>query len=306
MIVSRTDACVWGAYLPEISAVTIAELCADAGRQPDLIHRFVALGEAIPHDELATIGAAGARPMLTIEPWRTGYGVLQPDYALSRIADGHHDDDLRRWGAAIADLGVPVLLRFAHEMNGDWYPWAVGVNGNTPGDYRAAWRRMHAVIGEYGAEVAHVWAPNVVLGSVADFTDAYPGSDVVDILAVDGYNWGDGNGHRWSSPEEIFAGSLTSLREADAELPLLITEVGCTDDDDPERKAHWISRFADLLDDHRVDGFVWFEVDKELDWRFRSTRASADAFRAALRDGRPVSDEPATRSPSAAGSAGPD
>ena len=32
--------------------------------------------------------------------------------------------------------GKPLFVRFAHEMNGNWYPWGRGVDGNTPRDFR--------------------------------------------------------------------------------------------------------------------------------------------------------------------------
>ena len=52
------------------------------------------------------------------------------------------------------------MIRFAHEMNGTWYPWAEGVNGNGPGDYVAAWRHVVGVFRR--AKVSNVtwtWAP---------------------------------------------------------------------------------------------------------------------------------------------------
>ena len=36
-------------------------------------------------------------------------------------------------------------LRPMHEMNGNWYPWAEGVNGNVAGDYVNAWRHVRAI-----------------------------------------------------------------------------------------------------------------------------------------------------------------
>src|SRR3712207_6839241 len=91
------------------------------------------------------IRARGALPEITWEPWDPGGGVDQPRYALRRIASGAHDAYIREWATDARAWGKALLLRFAHEMNGDWYPWCERANGNRPGDYAAAWRHVHGV-----------------------------------------------------------------------------------------------------------------------------------------------------------------
>ena len=91
----------------------------------------------------------------------------------------------------------PLLLRFAHEMNADWYPWD-GVRASAPGThdgparYVAAWRHVHAVFAAAGAtNVRWVWSPNHRSIPAAAWNDAaryYPGDDVVDWIGVDGYD----------------------------------------------------------------------------------------------------------------------
>ena len=39
----------------------------------------------------------------------------------------------------------PVVIRFMHEMNGTWYPWQADGNGNTPGDFKRAFRHVHRI-----------------------------------------------------------------------------------------------------------------------------------------------------------------
>ncbi len=46
------------------------------------------------------------------------------------------------WAVAARDHGGPIILRFAHEMNGRWYPWSIGRYDNTPERYRKAWRHI--------------------------------------------------------------------------------------------------------------------------------------------------------------------
>src|SRR5436853_485094 len=96
---------------------------------------------------LVSLIAAGLLLSLLLDslawlPWVTTGGVGRPAYALRAIAAGEHDAYVREWARAAAAWGGPLYLRFAHEMNGDWYPWSVGVNGNTSADYQAAWRHV--------------------------------------------------------------------------------------------------------------------------------------------------------------------
>ncbi|MEE4025751.1 glycosyl hydrolase [Gordonia sp. PKS22-38] len=282
----------WGAYLPDLNGTDVTSdagvvgVATRADQSLDLILTFSALNEPVPLDDLATISASGATPVVTIEPWEPDGGPEQPDYRLDTFATGVHDADLRRWGQQLADWGQPVLLRFAHEMNGDWYPWGITVNGNTAEAYRNTWIRMHEIIRSAGAEnVSFVWAPMAAVSGIADFEAAYPGAEYVDRLGLDGYNWGDDGVHGWASPDYIFADSLRRLRALDDAKPILVAEVASADDPDPTRKADWITHFVRLMTiTPGVEGFVWFQANKERDWRFNSNPLSESAFRKGLAD----------------------
>ena len=100
---------------------------------------------------------AAARPPDRRDP-------VQPDPTTDCPASprASFDSYLRSWADGIRSLGYPVAIRFAHEMNGDWYPWCEKVNGNQPGDYVKAWRHVHDVFRPRGAtNVIWVWSPNV-------------------------------------------------------------------------------------------------------------------------------------------------
>ena len=87
----------------------------------------------------------GSIPEITWEPWDTTkpLGASQPRYSLRNIADGKFDSYIRTWARTLAAYGGEVQLRFAQEMNGDWYPWGRGTNGNTPAEFVKAWRHVH-------------------------------------------------------------------------------------------------------------------------------------------------------------------
>ncbi len=279
----------WGVFVPQgdrhDQELGVVETMIESA--PGYVLSFAALAEEAPLARLTQIADDGATPILSLEPWIPDGGIDQPAYALDRINAGDHDADIRRWAESLAGWGRPVLLRFAHEMNGNWYPWAVGVGGNTPGAYIAAWNRVHDAFAAAGAEnVSFVWSPNIPSSfSTTDYASVFPGRDKVDILGIDGYNQ-QGNGHVWQTPEETFGGGLDELRALDPALPILVTETASSEGARlGVDKAEWITGLVDYLAHaERVTGFVWFQVDKEQDWRFNSTREAELAMRKALHD----------------------
>ena len=102
------------------------------------------------------------------------------------------------------------------------------------------------------------------------------------MLAVDGYNWGNAKSPgEWSRPAELFDRALTELRIINHDKPILIAEVACAEEGGS--KSEWISEFVAYVDMQTdADGFVWFEHDKETDWRMVSSPASTEAMAAAL------------------------
>jgi beta-mannanase len=109
-------------------------------------------------------------------------------------------------------------------MNGNWYPWAASVNGNTAATYIAAWRHVHDIFSEYRAtSVLWVWCPNA--GGPTPMDEVYPGNKYVDILGIDGYNWGSAT-VAWQSPQQIFSSYLSALSSLAPDKPMLINETG--------------------------------------------------------------------------------
>ncbi len=236
---------------------------------------------------LCAIADRGAVPLITWMPtdWQ---GADPSTYSLNSIIAGKHDDYITDWARQLANYGGPVLLRFAHEMNGDWYGWA-NRNGNTPAQYVAAWQRVHDIFVEQGASnVQWVWSPNVADDSAVDFAPYYPGDSDVDWVALDGYNRGP---QIWRWFTQIFGSSYDQLTKLSSK-PVMIAEVS-TSEALPQQaalddtKAKWItSAFTDEIP-HRfpaIRAVVWFNEDKSgeenggYDWRIESSRAAQRAF----------------------------
>ncbi len=264
-------------------ASEIAAVAATVGEQPSIELWYEDFRQPLSAAKLAAVDARGATPLITWEPWAWGGGATQTAYRSSRITAGAHDAQIRQWGQALAAWGKPVLLRYGHEMNGDWYPWADGVNGNKPGDYAAAWRHVHTLVTAQGAtNVRWVWSPNVPYPGSTPLTQLYPGDAYVDVVALDGYNWGSSQSwSSWQSPDTLFGQGLAELRAIAPGTEIIIAETASAEQGGS--KADWNTRLIAYLDAQPdVSAVVWFDHQKEADWRISSSAASASALAAAL------------------------
>ncbi|MEW1807352.1 glycosyl hydrolase [Pseudarthrobacter sp. NPDC080039] len=265
-----------------LASTELDEVATLAGESPSIVMSYKDFLQSPPITEMDAVRSRGATPLVTWEPWAWGGGVDQPAYALARITAGDFDAYITQWGQSFAAWGQPVMLRFAHEMNGNWYPWAEGVNGNQPGDYVAAWRHVHDVVAATGAtNVQWVWSPNVPYWGSTDLAGLFPGAGYVDIVALDGYNWGTSQTwSSWVSPVDLFAPGISQLRSLAPGKPVLIAETASSELGGS--KATWNTDLVSYLAAQSdVMGFVWFDMQKETDWRINSSDSSA-AFKSAL------------------------
>ncbi|BCI51186.1 hypothetical protein NIIDNTM18_04640 [Mycolicibacterium litorale] len=262
----------------------VAAVGAAVGRPVDVVLWYEDFAAAAPTAAVATVAAAGAAPVITWEPWLwrtdvTGTGAAM----MSGIAAGEYDGHLRAWAGALSATATPVWLRFAHEFNGDWYPWSP-VHGTTPQTYVAAWRHAHDLFASAGAtSVRWVWSLDAATHGDIPLAAWYPGDAYVDVIGIDGYNWGTTHPwSRWTPPVEIFEPAATEVR-ALTHRPMMIAEVGCAEAGGS--KADWITDFVRwVAAQPDVDAVVWFEHDKETDWRIASSPAATAAMAAALRE----------------------
>src|SRR5688500_10627322 len=95
------------------------------GVSPSVAMYFYDFGGRVDTAALRRLSDAGRLPMMTWEPWNHTTPSANP-YSLQAIASGEFDAYLSAQGKALAAVGAPVAVRFAHEMNGGWYPWGQG------------------------------------------------------------------------------------------------------------------------------------------------------------------------------------
>jgi beta-mannanase len=200
-----------------------------------------------------------------------------------------------------------VYVRPWPEMNGTWSTWQPTASGSkpdggTPAQFVAAWRYVVTFMRERGAtHLKFVFNPDAsTYTGTTSVSSIWPGAAYVDVLGIDGYNWGNsagGAGERWQSFASIFTPMYKKLTALDAKAPVWIAEFGCkepTEQDDPlfpaesspvdpsHSKGTWISDMMKSTAFPRVKALVYFNKKKERDWRLNSSAASLTAIRTVL------------------------
>ncbi len=161
-------------------------------------------GWATAQDFASAAHGLGATPLLTLEPMKPrvfvdGWQPGAPAYEATKA-----------FAQGAGQWGKPLFIRFAHEMNGSWYPWSEWNDKNKnlqrdpgedtgfwPPDYQKAYRNVALLFRQYAPNAALVWCPNSGLlgGAKRDvFRPWYPGDDVVDWVGLDVYERG------WTMP----------------------------------------------------------------------------------------------------------
>lgn len=185
------------AFASEIGASpAIAGAYFDLSSQPKNLKAF-----------LDAVAGNGCVPFVTLDPkdWDDPDSIYQRTFT-SLILSGRFDDTLMALAGTLRDFGKPVVFRFAHEMNGDWYPYCgifsgggadTDKDGNPDGPQRyvEAWRHVHDLFAAAGAaNLVWVFCPNAESFPRADWNRPfryYPGADYVDLISVDSYEHPD-------------------------------------------------------------------------------------------------------------------
>jgi hypothetical protein len=298
------------------SLVSVSTDEADFGKKNGMLSTYADFvnSPAFPVDYAAAAASRSAALLVAWEPWDwSNPSVNQPAFRPKDIAAGSQDAYISSWlktAQTYARSGT-IMIRFAPEMNDAGRPWSVGVNGgNTAGDYVNMWRHVYDLKKSLAPDVIMVWNP-LVAGSKPDgtpvsFSSVYPGSDHVDMLALDGFNWG---GLRspgtcgWQSYADVFGGPVAQIKALANGKPWGIAETASASRPDsyfepggvcysawgswvynwPASPPHyatasdWITQagwMKTLMQNAHDDGasFVnMFNTTKETDWRLNST-----------------------------------
>jgi mannan endo-1,4-beta-mannosidase len=279
----------WLGSWPTASAATSFQNDSDE-RHLDIINIFTNWSQSFSdlQSTLSVIEGIGSLPMITWQPCLQGSSESTcHGFCDSQILSGTHDAYIRAFARGVAGLQSPVLIRPMHEMNGNWYAWALGFRGcgNTGKQFKDAWRHIVEIFREESAQNAKfVWCPNNTSSLGVSMSDAYPGDEYVDYAGIDGYNWGNTCincehplGY-WQSFEQVFGSAYKAVTSISSR-PVLISEWASANSGGS--KSDWIENAFEELQQSafcRVVGAIWFNEDKERDWRIESSPSSQAAY----------------------------
>lgn len=289
------DARTFGTY---VDPWHVADWTRDVGAAPQYVARFEAFSRGSTVDSfLREAERQGLRHVLVSwEPWKPvppELGVSeqfrpQTGYRNHDIAAGAQDEYILRFARSLATFQGRVDLRYAHEMNGTWYPWS-----HDPIAYRSAWRHVVALFRSAGARnVRFVWSvnPSLYLTQAAwrrSVRVYWPGRRYVDAVGSTMINFGGAKRY----PVRRFVPRLRALRHM-YHKPVLLTEVSTA----RGGRIRWLKDLRRLLRRTPwIRSVAWFQRESRgqvqikgagrLDWDVRTDPAAAAVLRGIIADG---------------------
>jgi mannan endo-1,4-beta-mannosidase len=224
----------------------------------------------------------GAVPIIWWEP----YPCCEPDdprWSRNRnIADGLYDDYIRDFARQAKESGRLILIRFAHQANSDYLPWAwdySATDDNTVRTFKAAWRHVVRTFRKVGAtNVRWVWtvATQTCAGDGKRVSAGvrncmsrplgYPGHKWVDYMGFTWENWGDAGpgavvgSKAWVSMLDGFRPIVRRLSRVSTKPIMAVASASAPGGGD---QARWIRQGYRQVHRHlpRVVAVMWLNVD---------------------------------------------
>jgi mannan endo-1,4-beta-mannosidase len=262
------------------------------GARVGIASYYYGFGDVFPGETERRFADGGRRDVLV--SWDMGGSTFRS------WAAGEHDDYLDQIAEAATLYPYELYVRPWPEMNGDWQPFQPTPAGDRPAggtyaEFRAAWRHVVTYLRSRGATNLR-WVFNPTADTYPGTTPVariWPGQEYVDVLGLDGFNWGDGGVLRWRSFQDIFQRQYRNLAALHPTAPVWICETASKEPlvedgapaDPRRRKARWIRDMFSFAGMPRLEAVIWFHSDKERDWRVNSSPGSLRAVRRALTGG---------------------
>jgi len=286
------DRVAFGAYVGGMAAAPsrLTSFETKVGARAAVASYYYGYGDVFPGALEKTFSDGGRRSVLL--SWDMG------PTRFTEWSSGKQDRYLDQIVAAARSYRSRVYVRPWPEMNGDWQdfqPTAAGEKkyGGTYAQFKAAWRHVVGYTRSHGATNLK-WVFNPTADTYAETTDVrsiWPGASYVDVLGLDGFNWGkDASWGTWKSFTAIFRTQYDRLAALHPTAPVWICEVASKEPTradgapvDPRHdKGTWITSAMGSTGFSRLKVVIWFDEAKERDWRVDSSRTSLLGVRRVL------------------------
>lgn len=285
-----------GAYVGSDSVTELAAFEHSLGAHLAIASSFRGWGDVFP-DAAQTRQAATGHTLLVA--WDLGATSAT---SFATFYRGDHDRYLAQEAAAARRFGKPLYIRPWAEMNADWVAFQPTPAGDKPagGTYAQfvrGWRYLVTFFRTHGATNVR-WVFDPTTDTYAETTPVariWPGARYVDVLGLDGYNWGNGGVLKWRSFADIYRAQYSRLVALAPTLPVWVCEFGSKANNENDgaaidrrhSKATWYSGMLTFVRSAtHIRALVMFNVRKERDWRLQSTPGVLAAIRSAARTAR--------------------
>jgi beta-mannanase len=226
--------------------------------------------QTFPMANVQLIARHGSIPLIFWSPWDKPYleGRGPDKYSLEAIIDGQHDAYIDRWADAAREFGRPMIVSFANEMNGSWFPWSgihYGANAVVPGSqppkyegpetFKAAWRHVVDRVRARGAKNVQ-WVLHLMDFSMPQekwnlATHYYPGPAYVDWLGFSLYGAQFPSDEHFPTFFSCFDWPYTELCQLDPSKPVMLCEWGVGELPDKGDKGDWIRDAFRVMQDSK-------------------------------------------------------
>ncbi|HEX4335830.1 MAG TPA: glycosyl hydrolase [Polyangiaceae bacterium] len=231
------------------------------------------------------------------------------------IAKGRTDAYLDKVAESMKHFNGVIYVRPWAEMNAHWSPYMPGSKeprAGTVAEFKSAWRHLYDFFRARNVtNLKFVFTPDVGHDPRdVPIKELWPGHDpkdghgYVDVLGMDGYNWGDSKqtgGDEWLEFEEVFRQGYRELTSLDHDAPVWVCEFGSKEPekndgtkgspappDDAHDKGKWIENMLHSTAFPRLQALAYYSAylpnhDNQRDFRFESSPSSLKAVRTFLK-----------------------
>ena len=248
---------------------------------------------------IVTLSWHPRNPLTTIEgggnagqkfPEGTAWDITDSTVVKNVLEGGEKHELFQGWMQRMSDFlatlktedgqKVPIIFRPWHENTGSWFWW--GEKLCTADEYKALWNMLQDKLKADGFDNL-VWAYSP--GMAADLTEEkfmerYPGNDRIDLIGVDGYQWGSKEDFMAQLDQNL--GMITRFCDKNGKIAAL-TETGLKNLTDP---TWWTSSLKPVVEKYPISYLLVWRNDKNEWFGPSPIKPDKDSFMEFYNDGK--------------------
>jgi beta-mannanase len=249
-----------------------------------------------PSAVVAGLKQRGIIPQVYWEPLDPSNQFDCEHWSLRNIINGDHDAYIRQWALDAKASGSTIILRFAHEMNGYWYPWGTGNGGgicnNTTTQFRQAWIHVWKIFrGTNGVGATNVKFEYSIINTKQVAAD-YPGGKYVDYLGLTALDWA--KKRKWNTLQKRMGPAMKALRNLSTTKPIIASEIAAGYNPNCaicDKVAFFTQGYPAVYEKWpQLVAIVYFDYDMRSvgqdDWRLSSPPEALEAYKGIVADPR--------------------